>query len=66
LIYFDRDSKQRVIANVRKMICPEGMLVAGAAEGVGEMVGDLLRVESWLFRRPAAQGSAENARGGRL
>ena len=33
LIYFDRDSKKQVMANVQPMIRPGGMLVAGAAEG---------------------------------
>jgi chemotaxis protein methyltransferase CheR len=55
LIYFDRDSKKRVLANVRPMIRPGGMLIAGGAEGVADLVRDLVRVDSWLFQRPTAQ-----------
>jgi chemotaxis protein methyltransferase CheR len=51
LIYFDRDSKKRVIANVQPMIRPGGMLVAGAAEGVADLVRDFVRIEPWLFQR---------------
>jgi chemotaxis protein methyltransferase CheR len=61
LIYFDRDSKQRVIANVQKVISPGGMMVAGAAEGVADMVRDLVRIEPWLFQRATTQGSAGKA-----
>ena len=52
LIYFDRASKERVMANVEPMLRPGGMLVAGAAEGVSDLVRGLRRCESWLFRRP--------------
>lgn len=52
LIYFDRDSKRRVMDNVRPTIRPGGMLVAGTAEGVADLVRDLVRVEAWLFQRP--------------
>jgi len=54
LIYFDRDSKKRVMANVRPMIRPGGMLIAGAAEGVTDLVRDLVRIEPWLYQRPGA------------
>ena len=33
LIYFDAESKRRVMGNVRAAICPGGLLVAGPAEG---------------------------------
>ncbi len=52
LIYFNTASKQKVIANVRAAIRPGGLLVAGAAEGVGDMVRDFERIEPWLYRRP--------------
>jgi chemotaxis protein methyltransferase CheR len=52
MIYFDRESKQQVVANVQAMIRPGGMLVAGAAEGVTDLVRDFQRVESWLWRKP--------------
>jgi len=57
LIYFDTDSKQRVMANVRAAIQPGGLLIAGAAEGVSDMVKDFQRIQPWLYRKPSEQGS---------
>lgn len=54
LIYFDRDSKRRVMANVGTMVRPGGMLVVGAAEGVADFAGSLVRIQPWLYQRPAA------------
>ena len=52
LIYFDAVSKKKVIDNVRASIAPGGLLVAGAAEGVADMVGDFTRLRPWLFQKP--------------
>jgi chemotaxis protein methyltransferase CheR len=52
LIYFDGVSKNTVINNVRAAIRPGGLLVAGAAEGLGELVKDFTRIQPWLYRRP--------------
>lgn len=52
LIYFDNDSKKTVLANVRAAIRPGGLLVAGAAEGVSDLVKDFVRIQPWLYRRP--------------
>ncbi len=52
LIYFDPASKKQVIANVRAMVRPGGMLVAGTAEGVVDLLRDFQRIESWLLRKP--------------
>jgi len=52
LIYFDPASKKQVIANVRAMVRPGGMLIAGAAEGVADLLRDFQRIESWLLRKP--------------
>jgi chemotaxis protein methyltransferase CheR len=54
LIYFDRESKKRVIANLQSMVSPGGFLVAGTAEGVAELLKGFERVESWLLRKPAS------------
>jgi chemotaxis protein methyltransferase CheR len=53
LIYFDRESKKRVIANVQAVIRPGGLLVAGTAEGVLDILRDFRRLESWLLQKPA-------------
>jgi len=55
LIYFDAASKQRVVDNVRTTVRPGGFLVAGAAEGVGDLMRDFERLEPWLYRRPNAK-----------
>ncbi len=52
LIYFDATSKRQVIDNVQARVHPAGMLVAGAAEGVADMVRNYTRIQPWLFQRP--------------
>jgi chemotaxis protein methyltransferase CheR len=52
LIYFDAVSKATVVANVKKLLRPGGYLVAGAAEGVGDHLRDMKRVQAWLFQAP--------------
>ena len=51
LIYFDRVSKKQVVANVRSVIRPGGLLVAGAAEGVSDLLRDLTRIQPWLYQQ---------------
>ncbi|MFZ5831535.1 MAG: CheR family methyltransferase [Planctomycetota bacterium] len=53
LIYFDNESKKTVLDHVRSAVRPGGLLVAGAAEGVGELVKDFERLQPWLYRKPA-------------
>ena len=52
LIYFDAASKRRVLEHVRAAIMPGGLLVAGAAEGVGDLLKDFVRIQPWLYRKP--------------
>ena len=52
LIYFAPESKKRVVENVRSLIPPGGLLVAGAAEGIGDLVKDYVRLQTWLYQRP--------------
>lgn len=49
LIYFDAASKQRVLENVRQVMRPGTMLLAGAAEGIADLVKDLRRSLPWLY-----------------
>lgn len=51
LIYFDTDSKRTVLANVKSVVRPGGLLLAGAAEGIADFVRDFQRLQPWLFRR---------------
>jgi chemotaxis protein methyltransferase CheR len=53
LIYFDRASKTKVIANVQTMVRTGGMLVAGTTEGVADLLRGFERTESWLLRKVA-------------
>ena len=52
LIYFAPASKQRVVENVRSLIQPGGLLVAGPAEGIGDLLKDYVRLQPWLYQRP--------------
>ena len=52
LIYFDPDSKRKVVANILAAICSGGLLVAGSAEGVSDLLTGCQRIESWLYRKP--------------
>jgi len=52
LIYFDVESKRKVLANVRAAMKPGAMLVTGAAEGVSDLLRDFVRVQPWLYQRP--------------
>jgi chemotaxis protein methyltransferase CheR len=52
LIYFDGASKRTVVNHIREKIRPGGYLLAGAAEGVSDLVRGLERLDSWLFRTP--------------
>jgi chemotaxis protein methyltransferase CheR len=54
LIYFDPLSKTTVLHNVRAALVPGGLLMAGAAEGVADMLRDFQRMEAWLFRKPTS------------
>jgi chemotaxis protein methyltransferase CheR len=52
LIYFAPESKRTVVQNVRSLIQPGGLLVAGPAEGVGDLLRDYVRLQPWLYQRP--------------
>jgi len=52
LIYFDPTSKSKVMANVLATIQPGGLLVAGSAEGVSDLLTGWQCMESWLYRKP--------------
>jgi chemotaxis protein methyltransferase CheR len=51
LIYFDAESKKTVVEHVRRLLKPGGYLVAGAAEGISDLVRDLQRHHAWLYTK---------------
>lgn len=53
LIYFDRDSKRKVIGHLERVLKPGGMLVNGPAEGVSDLLGNFERQKPWLHVKPA-------------
>ncbi|MBN2022691.1 MAG: protein-glutamate O-methyltransferase CheR [Pirellulales bacterium] len=62
LIYFDVTSKKRVLENVRSRIRAGGLLMAGAADGVADLVRDYQRIQPWLFQRPLAPNARSDRR----
>ena len=52
LIYFDAASKKTVVGRICASIRPGGLLVAGAAEGISELLQGLQRIHPWLYRKP--------------
>jgi len=52
LIYFDRDSKRKVLENIRATMRSGSLLVAGPADGVSEFVKDYKRHQAWLYECP--------------
>lgn len=53
LIYFDPESKQKVVSNLLSEMAGGGCLVVGPTEGINNMLGSLERQKTWLYRRPA-------------
>jgi chemotaxis protein methyltransferase CheR len=58
LIYFDKESKGIVLGHLLPRLRPGGLLVAGAAEGISDLLANLQRLESWLYRRSADKKNA--------
>jgi chemotaxis protein methyltransferase CheR len=51
LIYFDPDSKRRVVERLLAAMAPGGYLVVGPTEGVYTMLGPLVKHKTWLYQR---------------
>jgi len=60
LIYFDNASKQVVVKNVLQVLRPNGYLLVGPAEGVGDLLRDMKRAQPWLYQKQSEElaGSA--------
>lgn len=53
LIYFDPESKAKVVKHLRAVVKPGGLLVAGGSEGISDLMRDVKLIHPWLFRFPA-------------
>lgn len=51
LIYFDADSKRKVLSHVNRLLKPGGKLLSGPAEGIGELVASYERDKTWLHTK---------------
>lgn len=52
LIYFDDESKKKVVANLIAALAPGGFLVVGPSEGIFTMLSGLEKLKTWLYRKP--------------
>ena len=52
LIYFDRESKEKVINNLVRSLTSGGYLVVGPSEGVYDMLGMLRKRGTFLYQKP--------------
>lgn len=52
LIYFDDQSKQKVLTHVDRALKSGGHLVAGPAECVSQMLDKMEKPKPWLYRKP--------------
>lgn len=55
LIYFDRESKSKVIENLLRAIAPGGYLVVGPSEGIYDMLSGLTKHSAFLYQKPQGQ-----------
>lgn len=51
LIYFNRQSKQKVIENLVRAMAPQGYLVVGPSEGIFDMLGMLTKRSTFLYQK---------------
>jgi len=51
LIYFDRESKVKVIENLVRALAPNGYLVVGPSEGIYDMLGMLTKRNPFLYQK---------------
>ena len=62
LIYFDQESKEKVLKNVVGAIRDQGYLVVGPTDAVSKLLPDMKRERPWLFRKekpaPEVKGTA--------
>ena len=55
LIYFDDQSKQKVIANIADALVPGGYLVIGPSEGIYGLDNPLTKISTFLYQKPMVE-----------
>ncbi len=60
MIYFDQDSKRKVIGHLERLLKPGGRLVSGPAEGVSGLLDQFEREKPWLHIKPTAAPRSES------
>jgi chemotaxis protein methyltransferase CheR len=53
MIYFDNESKKKVLDNIRKLLRPDGTIITGPADGASEFLKDFRSSQGWLHRAPS-------------
>ena len=51
LIYFDAESKQKVVRHLIGSLAPGGFLVVGPTEGIFSMLGPLAKHKNWRYQK---------------
>lgn len=54
MIYFDRASKAAAVGRIVASLAPGGFLVVGPADGIHDLLDGLVKRDSFLYERPAA------------
>ncbi|MDA7978633.1 MAG: protein-glutamate O-methyltransferase CheR [Pirellulales bacterium] len=62
LIYFDTDSKTKVLHHVVNQLSPGGMLVTGPAEGTSDLLKHLDRMQGWLHQKQESSSARGKSR----
>ena len=51
MIYFDRESKQKVVQNLIRSMAEDSWLIVGPSEGIYDMLGDLKKHSTFLYQK---------------
>ncbi len=59
MIYFDRESKRVAVGHLINALAPGGYLVVGPADGIYDLLGNMERKSSFLYRKPLVGGRSD-------
>lgn len=58
MIYFDRASKEIAVGHLVRALAPGGFLVVGPADGIHDLLGGLVKRDTFLYQKPSGQPPA--------